>query len=132
MVVCLLVALECLLMNAWAVANAPRLTFDSLGPLALAYHDKQPRPAAVAVIIVILLVGTCLSRVGRVAVIVFVGAAAANFASPAIWGQGIPDYIVVRRLDVIANISDILMIAAGVVIVASLFAPYVRRLAASN
>ena len=132
MVVCLLVSLECLLINAWAVANAPTLTFDSLGPLALAYHDKQPRPAAVAVIIVILLIGTWLSRVGRVAVIVFVGAAAANFASPLIWGQGIPDYIVVRRLDLIANISDILMIGAGTVIVASLFAQYVRRLATSS
>ena len=126
--VCLLVALDCLAVNALAVARVPRLSLDSLGPLALAYHDKQPKPASVAVVILVLLLGTLLPRVGRAAVLVFVGAAAANFASPAFWSPGVPDYIVFRRVDLIANMSDLLMLVACVVILASMVVPLMRRI----
>ena len=125
--VCFLVALECLIVNALVVAHAPALSFDSLGPLALAYHDKQPRPLGVAAVILVLLLGTLLPRGGRVAVLLFVGAATANFASPAIWGQGIPDYIVFRGPDVILNLADVIMIVAEVVIAISVIATLRRR-----
>ena len=126
--ICLLVALQCLAINALAVAHIPLFSLDSLGPLALAYHDKQPGPIFIAAVILALLAGTWLPPVGRAAVLVFAGAAAANLASPAIWDPGIPDYIVVRRLDVIANAADLLIVAASVVIVASMVVPVVRRL----
>jgi hypothetical protein len=126
--ICLLVALECMVVNALAVARVPTLSLDSLGPLALAYHDKQPNPASVAFVILVLLAGTWLPRVGRAAVLVFVGAAAANFASPAIWNRGVPDYIVLLKFDLIANVSDALMMAACVMIAACMVVPLLRRL----
>jgi len=103
--VCLLVALDCLAINALVVAHAPRLSLDSLGPVALAYHDKHPRPLSIAIVIVILLLGTLLPRGGRVALLVFVGAAVANFASPVIWVQGVPDYFVFLGSDLIFNLA---------------------------
>jgi hypothetical protein len=125
--VCLLVAVECLMMNALVVAHAPTLSLHSLGPVALAYHDKQPRPMGVAFVIVILLLGTLLPQGGRVAVLLFVGAAAANFASPTVWGAGIPDYLVFRRPDLILNVPDVLMIVTAVVIVISMGKDLARR-----
>jgi len=125
--VCLLVALDCLAINALVVAHAPRLSLHSLGPVALAYHDKQPRPLSIAFVIVILLLGTLLPRGGRVAVLVFVGAAAANFASPSIWGQGVPDYFVFTGPDLIFNLADILMIVTLVVMVISMGKDLARR-----
>jgi len=126
--ICLLVALDCLVVNAFAVAQFPGLSLDSLGPFALSYHDKQSNPVAIAAVILALLVGTWLPRVGRAGVLVFVGAAAANLASPAIWDPGVPDYVVFRRIDVVANAADLLMVAAVLVIVASMVVPLVRRL----
>ena len=118
--VCLLVAVDCLVINALVVAHAPALSLNSLGPVALAYHDKQPRPMGVAFVIVILLLGTLLPQGGRVAVLVFVGAAVANFASPAIWGQGVPDYLVFRGPDLILSLADVLMIVTAVVVTISI------------
>ncbi len=125
--ICMLVTLYCLVMNAFAVAQAPGLSLDSLGPFALAYHDKQTSPIPIGVIILALLVGTWLPRVGRAAVLVFVGAAAANLVSPAIWDPGVPDYIVFHRIDLVANAADLLMMAAFVVIVASIAILPLRR-----
>ena len=124
--VSLLVALDCLMVNALVVQHVPALALDSVGPLAVAYHDKQPHPLAVAVVVVVSLLGSLLRGVGRIAVFVFVGSAAANFASPAIWGRGVPDYLVVRRLDVIVNLSDILIVATGALIVAAMAAQLAR------
>jgi hypothetical protein len=126
--ICTIVALDCLVVNALAVATVPRLSLESLGPLALAFHDRQPHPIFAAVLVLVLLLGTWLPRVGRAAVLVFVGAAAANFASPAIWSGGAPDYLVFRRVDIIANISDLLMMGSAVVIVATIAVSLVRRL----
>jgi hypothetical protein len=124
--VSLLVALDCLMINALVVEHAPALKLGSVGPLAVAYHDKQPHPLAIAVVVVVSLLGSLLRGVGRIAVFVFVGSAAANLASPTIWGDGVPDYIVVRRLDVILNLPDILIICAGTLIIATL-APKLAR-----
>lgn len=131
-----LVAAGCLAVNALAVASLPALSVDELGPLALAYHDKQPHPAFASVAVFVLLLGSWLPRAGRAAVLVFVGAAVANFLSPSIWGPGAPDYIVFLELDVIANISDLLMLSAAVVVVASVGLAMLRcarnRLAAAR
>lgn len=131
-----LVAAGCLAVNALAVASLPALSVDELGPLALAYHDKQPHPAFASVAVFVLLLGSWLPRAGRAAVLVFVGAAVANFLSPSIWGPGAPDYIVFLELDVIANISDLLMLSAAVVVVASIGLAMLRcarnRLAAAR
>ena len=97
--VCFVVALECLVINALVVAQTPALSLHSLGPLAVAYHDKDPRPLGVAAVILVLLLGTCLPRGGRVAALLFVGGAFANFVSPAIWAGGVPDYVVLRGPD---------------------------------
>jgi len=128
--VCLLVALDCLAINALVVAHAPRLSLDSLGPVALAYHDKHPRPLSIAIVIVILLLGTLLPRGGRVALLVFVGAAVANFASPVIWVQGVPDYFVFLGSDLIFNLADILMMVTLIVMMISMGKEVVRRASA--
>jgi len=125
--VCFCIAIECLLINALVVAHAPALSLDSLGPVALAYHGKEPRPLGVAVVIVVLLLGSFLPRGARVASLVFVGGAMANFASPLIWSRGIPDYLVLGWPDVILNVPDVLMIVTGVVIAASIGSELVRR-----
>ena len=116
----MLVALVCLMINALAVQTAPDLSLDSVGPLAVAYHDKSAHPLAILVVALVALVGSLLRGTGRVAVFVFVGSATANFASPLIWGRGVPDYVVVRRFDVIFNLSDFLIICTGVLIVGAM------------
>ena len=116
-----LVALDCLVINALVVHSVPTLTVDSLGPIAVAYHDKAPGPLAVAVVVVILLLGSLLRGIGRIATLVFVGGALANFASPTIWGA-VPDYIVFRKVDMVVNLADILIVAAGTLVVAVLVA----------
>jgi len=121
------VAADCLAINAVAVEHAPPLSLDALGPLALAFHDKQPHPVFIAVLVLVLLLGSWLPRLGRAAVLVFVGAAAANFVSPLIWDAGAPDYLVFREIDVIANLSDVLMIGASVVVAASIVVEIVKR-----
>jgi hypothetical protein len=125
--VCFCIAIECLLINALVVAHAPTLSLDSLGPVAVAYHGKEPRPLGVAVVILVLLLGSFLPRGARVASLVFVGAAVANFASPSIWSRGIPDYLVFGWPDVILNVPDVLMIVTGVVIAVSIGSELVRR-----
>lgn len=120
------VAADCLAINAAAVRYVPQLSLESLGPLALAFHDRQPHPVFLAVVIGVLLLGTWLPRAGRIAVLIFAGAAIANFASPVIWDEGAPDYIVFRGIDVIANLSDLLMLGAALVIAGSIVYVAVR------
>ena len=57
--------------------------------------------------------GPVLPAVGRGALIAFVGAACANIASAAFWQTGVPDYIVFRNVDVIANVSDVVMVGSA-------------------
>ena len=121
------VALDCLALNAAAVAHVPELSREDLGPLALAYHDRQPNLILLPMMALLLLLGTRLPAVGRIAVVVFVGAAVANLASPSIWEPGVPDYIVFRDLDVIANVSDLLMIVSAAAIVLSMAVNVIRR-----
>jgi hypothetical protein len=125
--VCFSIAAECLVIDALVVALAPTLSLDSLGPVAVAYHGKEPRPLAVAVVILVLLLGSLLPRGARVASLVFVGAAMANFASPSIWSRGIPDYLVFGWPDVVLNVPDVLMIVTGGVIAVSISSELVRR-----
>ena len=122
-----LIAVDCLAINALAVAHLPELSLEALGPLALAYHDKQPHPVFIGLIVLILLLGTWLPRAGRAAVLVFAGAVTANFASASIWDAGVPDYIVVRNIDVIANVSDVLMFLSAAVVAASISVETIRR-----
>src|SRR4051812_20064617 len=122
-----LIAVECLAVNAVAVSELPELSLEALGPFVIVYHDKQPSLVLLPLLIGLLLLVKHLPAVGRAAALVFVGAAAANVASPSIWRAGVPDYIVVRELDLIANLSDLLMIAAGLVIVGSIGVDGVRR-----
>ncbi len=122
----MLVAVVCLMFNALVVQTAPALSLDSLGPLAVAYHDRPAHPLAIMVVAIVALLGSLLRGPGRIAVFVFVGSATANLASPLIWGRGVPDYVVVRRIDVIFNLSDFLIICAGTLIVGAMAAQLVR------
>jgi hypothetical protein len=126
------IAADCLLVNAVAVDNVPPLSLHSLGPLALAFHDKQPHFGFAAVLVFVALLSTWLPRLGRAAALVFVGAALANFLSPAIWNGGAPDYVVFRRVDIIANVSDLLMMTSGAVVLASMIAVLADRLRTSR
>ena len=122
-----LVALSCLAVNAAAVSGLPRLSLEALGPFALAYHDKAPSFVFVPILVLMLVLVKALSFVGRVAALFFVGAAIANITSPLIWEPGVPDYIVLREIDVIANVSDVLMLSSAVAIAASISLDLVRR-----
>ena len=121
---CLLVAVDCLLINALVVAQRP--TLGSFGPIAVAYHDKQPSLLGIALVVGCLLAGTVLRGGGRLGVLLLVGGAAANLASPTIWDRGIPDYVVFGRLNTVMNLSDILMITAGALVVVSSTAQLLR------
>ena len=71
-------------------------------------------------LLLVLVLVRALSSVGRAAALVFVGAANANIMSPLIWEPGVPDYIVFREIDLIANLSDVLMLSSAVAIAASI------------
>ena len=121
------VAADFLAVNAAAVAFVPPLSLEALGPLALAFHDKQPHPVFLVVLVAVLLLGTWLPRLGRIAVLVFVGAVAANFLSPALREEGAPDYIVFREADVIANLSDLLTIGSAAIVALTVIVAGPRR-----
>ncbi len=122
-----LIAVECLAVNALAVSQLPRLSLEALGPFALVYHDAQPSVVLVPMLLLVLVLVRALSSVGRAAALVFVGAAIANIMSPLIWEPGVPDYIVFREIDLIANLSDVLMLSSAVAIAASISFDLVRR-----
>ena len=123
-----IVAAYCLCGNALATAYVEPLSADNLGPLALAYHDRPPPVFLLPLLLLLLLACPVLPAVGRGALIAFVGAGCANIASAAFWPTGVPDYIVFRHVDVIANVSDVVMVAAAAVAVATILARVVRRL----
>jgi hypothetical protein len=127
----LLVAADCLAINAVAVAYAPPLSREALGPFAVAYHDASPHPVVFSILAALLALGARLPALARLGLMVFVGASAANVLSPAVWPQGAPDYIVFRDLDLIANVSDVLMVATAVLVAGSVVAELVRRRRAS-
>ena len=54
-------------------------------------------------------------------------AAWANIGSAAFWQTGVPDYIVFRNVDVITNISDLVMVGSAAVIVAAILTRLARR-----
>src|SRR5690349_23897494 len=88
-----LVAAYCICSNALATAYVEPLSADNLGPLALAYHDREPPLFLLPFLLLLLLVSPALPSVGRAGLIAFVGAACANIASAAFWQTGVPDYI---------------------------------------
>ena len=122
-----IVAAYCLCGNALATAYVEPLSADNLGPLALAYHDRPPPLFLLPLLLLLLLAGPVLPAVGRGALIAFVGAACANIASAAFWQTGVPDYIVFGHVDVIANVSDVVMVVSATVVVATILGRLVRR-----
>ncbi len=126
----LAIALELVLVNAIAVAHIPPLQLDSTGPLGLVFHDKSRSFTLLALLVVVALAATRLPALGRAAALVFVGAAIANFVSPHLWSGGTPDYLVFHRLEIIANVPDLVMLVAVVVIVGSILFRAARRLTA--
>jgi hypothetical protein len=107
------VAACCVAANALAVALVEPLSPDHAGPLALAYHHVD-RPLLLLPLLLplFLLLSSLLRGAGRMAMLAFVGAGGANVASMVLWSAGLPDYIVFRRLDVIANLSDLLLLVS--------------------
>ena len=121
------VAAYCICGNALATAYVEPLSADNLGPLALAYHDARPALFMLPLLLLLLLACPVLPAVGRGALIAFVGAAWANIGSAAFWQTGVPDYIVFRNVDVITNISDLVMVGSAAVIVAAILTRIARR-----
>ena len=121
------IAAYCICGNALATAYVEPLSADNLGPLALAYHDTRPPLFMLPLLLLLLLACPVLPAVGRGALIAFVGAAWANIGSAAFWQTGVPDYIVFRNIDVIANVSDLVMIGSAAVVVGSILARVARR-----
>jgi hypothetical protein len=121
------VAAYCICGNALATAYVEPLSADNLGPLALAYHDRRPALFMLPLLLLLLLACPVLPAVGRGALIAFVGAACANIASAAFWQTGVPDYIVFRNVDVIANVSDLVMVGSGAVVAGAILAQLGRR-----
>ena len=78
-------------------------------------------------LLLLLLACPVLPAVGRGALIAFVGAACANIASAAFWQTGVPDYIVFRNVDVITNVSDLVMVGSAAVVVGAILAQLGRR-----
>ncbi len=115
-----LVGACCLAVNALAVAHVEPLSPANRGPLALAYHDEHRSLIALPLLLALLVLFPALHGAGRLAVIAFVGAASANIVSPALWSAGVPDYIVVRRLELVANLSDVVMVVSAAVVVVSI------------
>jgi len=122
-----LVAAYCICGNALATAYVEPLSTENLGPLALAYHDRPPPLFLLPLLLLALLACPALPSVGRGALVAFVGAAMANIASAAFWPTGVPDYIVFRNIDVIANVSDLVMLGSAAVVIGAILTRLCRR-----
>lgn len=121
------VAVGCLAANALAVATLDPLSLQNLGPLALVYHDREPDPVLVPVLVVLVLLAQRVRGSVRVPLLVFVGAAAANLLSSEIWHQGVPDYLVVARFDVVANVPDAVVACSVCAVAAGMALDVARR-----
>jgi hypothetical protein len=120
----------CLLASALAVATLEPLGDGNLGLLALAYHERSPTLFLVPGALLILVLASALPRFARAAMVFFIGAATANLLSPLIWNGAVPDYLVLARIDVIANLADLVIVATGALVVtAILTGPLWYRLA---
>jgi hypothetical protein len=124
-----LMCAACLLANAIAVQHVPPLTPTNVGPLALAYHERQPSLVLLATGVLLLFLASFIRGVGRAAVILFVGAATANVVSPLLWDGAVPDYLALTRIDVIANVSDAVMVVTGAIAVVWIMRPRERPVA---
>ena len=122
-----LVAAYCLMGNALATTYVEPLSVDNLGPFALAYHERRPPLVLLPLLLFLLLMCPALPSAGRAALVAFVGAAYANIGSAALWPSGVPDYIVFSHVDVIANVSDVVMLCSATVVVASILVRLSRR-----
>src|SRR4051812_8297688 len=126
------VAAYCMLGNVVAAAYVEPFSRHNTGPLALAYHDKRPPLIYLSLLLLLLLASAALPPPARVALVAFVGAACANVASALLWPSGVPDYIVFRHIDVIANLPDIVMVVAGTILFASMLARILTRARATG
>ena len=117
------VSAYCLFFNALAVEYLDPLSVRSLGPPALVYHPVEPPLLLVPVFLLVLILLLRLSAatgVTRAALIAFVGAACANVISSRVWSEGVPDYIVFRHVDVVANTSDVIMAISAVTVLGTM------------
>ena len=120
----------CLVVNAIAVIYLEPLSTRSLGPLAVAYHPVDPPLVLVPVFLLILLVLLRLSAARglvRAALISFMGAACANVISARAWSAGVPDYIVFRHADLVANLPDLIMVVSAATVLAAMLVSLARR-----
>lgn len=115
-----LVCAGCVAANALAVAHLEPLSLQNLGPFAVVFHERQPSPFLLATALFLLLLASFVPGLGRAAIIFFVGAAAANVMSPLFWDGAVPDYLVLTRVDVVANLSDAVMIVTALVAAVSI------------
>jgi hypothetical protein len=124
------VSAYCLFFNALAVEYLDPLSVRSLGPLALVYHPVEPPLLLVPVFLLVLILLLRLSAVTgvtRAALIAFVGAACANVISSRVWSEGVPDYIVFRHVDVVANTSDVIMAISAATVLGTMVVRGLRR-----
>ena len=120
----------CLVVDALAVLYLEPLSTQSLGPLAVAYHPVDPPLVIVPIFLLILLLLLRLSAARglvRAALIAFMGAACANVISARVWSAGVPDYIVFRHVDLVANVPDMIMVVSSATVFASMLVSLVRR-----
>jgi lipoprotein signal peptidase len=78
-------------------------------------------------ILVLLLRLSAATGVTRAALIAFVGAACANVISSRVWSAGVPDYIVFRHVDVVANTADVVMALSAATVLGMMVVRGLRR-----
>ena len=120
----------CLVFNAFAVIYLQPLSTRTLGqPLAVAYHSVERPLVLVPIFLLVLCLLLRLSAARgarRTALIAFIGAACANVISASLWSAGVPDYIVLRDVDLVANLSDVIMTVSAATLLASMIVDLVR------
>ena len=109
-----------LAVNVVAAYTVPPLALDNLGPLALAWHPRSPVILIVGLVLLVGIVKRMQLRPGlQTVVAILLGAGSAQVASIVWFGGKGPDYIVIRRFDIIANVPDLIMLTTVLVAVAA-------------
>ena len=108
-----------LVVNVIAAYTVPPLALDNLGPLALAWHERSPVILMIGLALLVVIVRRMHLRPGlQTVVTILLGAGCAQVASIVWFGGNGPDYIVIRRFDIIANVPDLIMLTTVIVAVA--------------
>ena len=122
-----LTACLCLITSKAAVAYASSLSPENLGPFAVAYHDKRVPLVAVALFLAMILAARRFPPLVSYSIAAFAGAGLANTISQFAW-PGTPDYIVIRQIDVIANVADLVLLACAAIVVIAAAAQLTSRI----